>query len=147
MAVEAGCIAVPTVPIFDRLAKDGARLGLGPTSLEKVEIVRKAAVESLDTMRSAGLPMAFGTDLLADIQVQPLSEFDVRAQVMSPAEILRLVTGVGARLCRMEGRIGVIAPGVLADLLVVEGDPLKDIGVLAVPGGIGNVIARGAFVY
>lgn len=146
MAVEAGCIAIPTVTIFDRLAKDGARLGLGASSLEKVEIVRKAAIESLDTMRAAGLPMAYGTDLLADMHVHQLSEFEVRAQVMSPVEILQSATTVGARLCRMDGRIGTIAPAAFADLLIVNGDPLKDIHVLAAPGGIRSVMSRGVFL-
>ncbi len=51
---------------------------------------------------------------------------------------------MAARLLRMEGQVGVVAPGAYADLLVVEGDPLQDIAVLTDPQRrLKLVMARG----
>lgn len=57
-------------------------------------------------------------------------EFELLAKVLTPAEIIRAATVVGAELCQMRGQIGTIAKGALADLVVVDGDPLEDIALL-----------------
>ena len=75
---------------------------------------------------------------------EQLREFTLRRQVQPPADILRSATTVAARLLRMEGQVGVVAPGAYADLLVVEGDPLQDIAVLTDPQRrLKLVMARG----
>jgi imidazolonepropionase-like amidohydrolase len=48
----------------------------------------------------------------------------------TPLEAITCATRSGAELMRMEDRIGTLEPGKLADLVVVGGDPLKDIAVL-----------------
>jgi imidazolonepropionase-like amidohydrolase len=53
--------------------------------------------------------------------------------VLPATEILASATTEAARLIGMEGRLGVVAPGAIADLLVVDGDPLRDAAVLASP--------------
>jgi imidazolonepropionase-like amidohydrolase len=62
-----------------------------------------------------------------------LDEFRIRAQVQPALEVIRAATTVAARLVRLEGRAGVVAPSSFADLLVVDGDPLEDITVLTDP--------------
>ncbi|MFD2646256.1 amidohydrolase family protein [Devosia albogilva] len=57
-------------------------------------------------------------------------EFELLAKVLSPAEIIRSATTIGARLCRLEGLAGTIAENAYADLLVVDGNPLEDITLL-----------------
>ncbi|MDE2574819.1 MAG: amidohydrolase family protein, partial [Rhodospirillales bacterium] len=51
-------------------------------------------------------------------------------EVLSPIEILRSATTIGAEILRMEGRLGTLRPGAFADLLVLDGDPLADFSVL-----------------
>ena len=82
-------------------------------------------------MREAGLPMAFGSDLLGGLHRHQSMEFEILARVLPAAEIIASSTIVGAKLCGMEGQIGVIAPNAHADLLVVDGDPLGDVSLLA----------------
>jgi imidazolonepropionase-like amidohydrolase len=127
------CIAVPTLVTYDNLAKDGAKYGLPPDSVAKIETVRVGGLKSLSTMREAGLPMAFGTDLLGEQHVRQSDEFTIRATVLPAAEILAGATTLAARLIRQVGKLGVVAPGAFADLLVVDGDPLADITILSRP--------------
>ena len=88
--------------------------------------------------------MVYGTDLLGGMHEDQLNEFKLRRQVQPPADILRSATTVAARLLRLEGQVGVVAPGASADLLVVDGDPLQDIGVLTDPQRrLKLVMARG----
>jgi imidazolonepropionase-like amidohydrolase len=74
-------------------------------------------------------------------------EFELLAKVLTPAEIIRSATIVGAELCRMQGDIGVIATGARADLLVVDGDPLADISLLQDDGAHMSAILRNGNFY
>jgi imidazolonepropionase-like amidohydrolase len=77
--------------------------------------------------------MAFGTDLLGELHVRQSDEFAIRAQVLPAAEILASATTIAAELIGMQGKLGIIAEGAIADLIVVNGSPLDDITVLANP--------------
>lgn len=133
-AAAAGCIACPTLVTYQALKEEGAALGLPPASVAKIDTVRLRGLESLEIMRRAGLAMAFGTDLLGEMHRRQSEEFVIRGRVLPAIEVIRSATIHAARLLRMEGRIGVIAPGACADLIVVEGDPLKDLSLLAGQG-------------
>ena len=52
---------------------------------------------------------------------------------MTPVRALQSATLVNARLLRMEGKVGTLAPGAFADVLAVRGDPTKDVRVLERP--------------
>lgn len=145
LAAEKGCIAVPTLVAYDALALDGEELGLGEAEFAKIEVVRQGGLRSLEIMRDAGLPMAFGSDLLGQLRKYHCMEFELLAKVLTPAEIIRSATIVGAALCRLE--VGVIAPGAFADLLVVDGDPLTDITLLQDDGAhLSAIMANGRLV-
>lgn len=146
-AAAAGAIAVPTLVTYEALALEGGNFGLGPESVAKIETVRKGGLESLAIMRDAGLPMAFGSDLLGPLQRYHGMEWEIRARVLPAAEIIRAATLVGARLCRREGQIGRIAPGAFADLLIVDGDPYRDLGVLQGDGARMAAIMKGGVFY
>lgn len=147
LAAEKGCIAVPTLVAYDALWLEGKALGLGPAEFEKIEVVRSGGLKSLEIMRDAGLPMAFGSDLLGGLRKYHCMEFELLAKVLTPAEIIRSATTVGADLCRMRGEIGTIAAGAHADLIVVDGDPLADITLLQDDGAHMPLIMRGGQVF
>jgi imidazolonepropionase-like amidohydrolase len=63
--------------------------------------------------------------------------------VLSPAEIIRSATTIGAQVTRMEGKIGCLKPGAFADLLVVDGDPLKNLTLLGDQGRHLSIIMKG----
>lgn len=97
-------------------------------------------------MRDAGLPMAFGTDLLGELRKYGGMEFDILAKVLSPAEILRSVTEIGAMACMRDGEIGVIAAGARADFIVVDGDPFADVTLLGRPEETLRMVVKGGRV-
>ena len=130
---ETGAFYVPTLATYSALAARGRAFGLPEPSHKKVFDVLDSGVRALAMAHKAGIPIAFGTDLLGGMHEDQLSEFTLRAQVQPAADIIRSATVTGARLLRMEGRIGVIAPQASADLLVVDGNPLSDISVLVEP--------------
>jgi imidazolonepropionase-like amidohydrolase len=70
-------------------------------------------------------------------------EFTLRAQVLSAAEIIRSATTIGAEVTRMEGKIGCLKPGAFADLIVVDGDPLKNLSLFGEEGRHLSVIMKG----
>ena len=133
-AAAQGAVAVPTLVTFDKLASEGAKLGFPADSVAKVENVRSAGMESLVIMREAGLPMAYGTDLLGEMHRHQSEEFVIRGRVLPSHEVIGTATHVAARLLRMEGKIGVVAAGAYADLIVVDGDPLQDLSLLTFQG-------------
>jgi len=124
---------VPTLVTYEALAQDGPSYGLPPESIAKIEDVRRRGMESLTILRNAGVTIAFGTDLLGKTHVRQNEEFAIRACVLPSREIIASATTVAARLIGMEGKLGILTPGALADLIVVDGDPMADAAILADP--------------
>ncbi|GAC1319092.1 MAG: amidohydrolase family protein [Chloroflexota bacterium] len=122
---------VPTLVTYSALAEQGREFGLPESSYHKVFDVLDAGLRALEMAHRAGVSIAYGTDLLGGMHGHQLRELTLRTQVQPAADVVRSATLVGARLLRMDDRIGRIAPGMLADLLVVDGNPLEDISVLA----------------
>jgi imidazolonepropionase-like amidohydrolase len=142
-AAAQGAVAVPTLVTYEKLAEEGASLGIGATSLGKIDDVRLSGMESIEVMRGAGLPMAYGTDLLGPMHRHQSEEFVIRGRAMPAREVIASTTSIAAKLCRMEGLIGTIAPGAFADLIVVEGNPLADLSLLTGQGQHMPLIMKG----
>jgi imidazolonepropionase-like amidohydrolase len=87
--------------------------------------------------------VAYGSDLLGPLQEEQSREFLIRGEVMKPMEVIRSATTVAARVLRREGTLGVIAPEALADLLLVDGNPLQDLGLFQKQGAHLPVIMKG----
>lgn len=147
LAASKGAVAVPTLVTYDKLVSDGPKLGFPPDSVAKVDTVRTAGMESLTIMKKAGLAMAYGSDLLGDMHRYQSEEFVIRGRALPAHEVIGAATHVAAKLLRMEGKIGTVAPGAHADLIVVDGDPLKDLSLLTRQGRHMPLIMKaGAFV-
>jgi imidazolonepropionase-like amidohydrolase len=139
---QQGAFVVPTMSIIFALVERGRALGFPPASQAKVEQVGEQAFAGLEAMRRAGVKVAYGTDLLGSTYTDECREFTLRSRVFTPLELLRQATSTAAELLMMEGRIGCVAPGAEADLLLVDGDPLADIGLLAADGRHLRAIVR-----
>ena len=139
---ERGAYIVPTMVVIFTLVEMGPQLGFPAASQEKAEYAYKQALSGMDKMRRAGVKVGFGTDLLGSTYVQECREFTIRREVFSALELLRQATSINAELMMQEGKLGCIAPGAHADLLVVDGDPLEDIFLLAANGKNLRLIVR-----
>jgi imidazolonepropionase-like amidohydrolase len=130
LMVEREAFLVPTLVTYHAMDELGRALNLPEVSQRKVKDVLEAGLASLEIAREAGLPLGFGTDLLGETHDQQSRELSIRAQVEPPADVLRSATLTNARILGREGELGEIVPGALADLLVLDGDPLADLGRL-----------------
>ena len=141
-----GRYAVPTLVIYDCLDRHADEIGLGPANREKNVLVRDAGLGSLEIMKRAGVPMGYGTDLLGWMHRDQLAEFELRSRVLPAVEVLRSATSVNATILRRDD-LGVVAPGKIADLIVIDGDPIADISALSGQGErIGLVMQSGRIV-
>lgn len=138
-----GAFVVPTMVTLFALVELGEALGFPAQSLEKARVVARDAIAGLEHMRKAGVKVGYGTDLLGSTYTRQCREFTIRREVFTPLELLRQATSINAELMMMEGKIGCIAPDAYADMIVVDGDPLKDIGLLAADGARLAAIVRG----
>jgi imidazolonepropionase-like amidohydrolase len=80
------------------------------------------------------------------MQAQRTVEFELKGQVMKPMEVLLSATRVNAEIFRMEDRIGSVEAGKYADLLVVKGNPLKDLRLFQNPDNL-QLIMKGGVVF
>jgi imidazolonepropionase-like amidohydrolase len=130
LVADKGAYVVPTLVTYDALARLGEKLGMTPAMLEKLKIVRQAGLSSLEICRDAGVKLGFGTDLLGDTHEDQSREFLIRAEVQKPHEVIASATRISAEILGQQGRLGTITAGAIADLLVIDGNPLDDLGLL-----------------
>ncbi|CAN7353665.1 amidohydrolase family protein [Bosea sp. LjRoot9] len=131
---QRGCFLVPTLITYQMSSRHGAKLGMAAESVAKINALISSGIKAVEIAKRHGIPMAYGTDLVgAELHEAQLDEFVLRSEVLSPLELLRSATTVAAELVRLDGRIGRVAAGYCADLIVVEGNPLHDIRVMTRP--------------
>jgi imidazolonepropionase-like amidohydrolase len=128
--VERKAFLVPTLSAYRTLAKFGIEAGLPKELHAKVFDVLDAGMRALELAERRGVSLVYGTDLLGILHEHQSLEFSIRSEVQTPAAVIRSATLTAARLFQMEGEIGVVEPGARADLLVIDGDPLGDLGLL-----------------
>ncbi|NIZ91030.1 metal-dependent hydrolase family protein [Kineococcus rubinsiae] len=137
---------VPTLVTYWALKEEGREFGLPQDSWEKVDAVLDAGIGALQLAAAAGVKIAYGSDLLGGMQRHQSQEFRIRADVLPSLDVLRSATTVAAELLGMVGEVGVLTPGAHADLVLVDGDPLQDAGILADPGKHVPVVVQAGHV-
>jgi imidazolonepropionase-like amidohydrolase len=140
---EHDCYLVPTLVIYDQIAEFGRQLNFPAESMTKLDEVLTSGLNAIETAIAAGVKLGFGTDLLGETHIAESKEFQLRARVQSPLDVLRSATLINAELLGKTGELGVIAPGGFADLLLVDGDPLENIGLTGGQGDHLDLIVRG----
>ena len=142
-----GAFMVPTLITYEALHREGEQWGMPAVSLGKLGAVREAGLQSLEIARAAGVKMGFGTDLLGETHHYQSGEFSLRARVLPAIEVIRSATVVNAELLNRVGELGVVAPGALADLIAVDGNPLENIALLEAQGEHLPLIVKGGQIY
>jgi imidazolonepropionase-like amidohydrolase len=143
MAADKGTVIVPTLAVIAGLSERGEEFGYPRESLDKLARIKDEAIDRLRHMKSAGVQVGFGTDLIGAIQPMQCIEFGLRSSVFSNFEILHQATGMNARILGAQGEIGQIVEGAYADILVVDGNPLEDLKLLEADGARIPIVMKG----
>jgi imidazolonepropionase-like amidohydrolase len=143
LLVSRSAFLVPTLVTYWALKEEGRAFGLPEASWRKVDEVLGAGLAGLERAARGGVRIAYGTDLLGGMHRHQSHEFRLRAEVQDPIEVIRSATVVAAQLLDLTGEVGTLAVGARADLLVLDGDPVQDIGVLADGSRIRHVVQAG----
>ena len=143
---DAGAFLVPTMVTYEAIYREGKRYGIGDHQIQKIDLARQQSVQGLTYAYRAGCQIGSGSDLLGDMMVQRAVEFELKAQVMTPMEVLLSATKVNAALFRMSDRIGTVEPGKYADLIVVAGNPLKNLRVFQIQDNL-RLIMKGGRIF
>lgn len=147
LMAEKGAFLVPTISVYEGLHRCGKELGYPGTKIDAFARLLRDSIAGLDIARSAGVKIGHGSDLEGILHGFQSREFLLKAEAMSPHEVIVAATATNAELVNMRGEIGVVAEGALADLLVLDGNPLRDIGILSQPERHIRLIMKDGTIY
>ncbi|UCF91370.1 MAG: amidohydrolase family protein [Desulfobacterales bacterium] len=112
------------------MSRLGASFGVPEFYLRKIRGAGAKAEESLAHALRAGATIASGSDLLGPMQIYRAKELELQARVMGPLGAIVAATKTNAELIGRDKDLGTLKAGKPADLILVDGDPLKDITML-----------------
>jgi imidazolonepropionase-like amidohydrolase len=145
--LEAGAYLVPTMITYEMISKLGASFGVPENNIRKINQAREKAAESLEIAFKAGVNIGSGSDLLGPMQIYKGGELELQAQIMGPIGALLAATRTNSEIIRQQDTLGTIEPGKLADLILVKGDPLKDISIFKEYQSNILIIIQGGRIY
>lgn len=144
--VEKGAYYVPTLVAYETMWKEGLEAGMPPNLHAKIIDVLDSGLKALEIAHRHGVQIVYGTDLIGVLHRHQSLEFTIRAQVQKPIDVIRSATCIAADLFQLTGKIGIVAPGAFADLLVVNGDPTRDLTLLQGQGAqLQAIMKEGTF--
>jgi imidazolonepropionase-like amidohydrolase len=142
LMLERGAFLVPTLSTGEMLTAPGLPRHIYDKKARLVD----AAQERISEAIRRGVKVAMGTDAGASAHDRNLRELGHLQKVgMSPLAAIRAGTLVSAELLGVDGELGTVTAGKLADLVVCDGDPVADLGLLAEPANI-VLVAQGGRV-
>ena len=149
---EAGVRIMPTMTFLDHAANVGRDYGRSDREIDMIKRNLDSSVAMLQTARSLGVKVLCGTDS-GNSPVMPYGELHaneadilVRYGGYTPMEAIVACTKGNAFAVGLEDQVGVVAPGKLADIIILNQDPLADIRVLQGGRNLAAVIKDGRIV-
>lgn len=145
--VKKNDVVISTQLVVYRALKDLP--GITETHLEKLAVVLKGQENLIRLIKKYDITTGFSTDLIGGMYPMLTREFTERAMYWTPAEVLAQATSESARVIRMAGKLnrhgnfGEIREGWVADILLINGEPLEDISVLRDPENNLALIMKG----
>ena len=123
----------PTLSVYAAMVRESQSMNFPVEMQEKLHRVQDKGLQALELASRSGVKLVYGTDLVGKLHAHQLDEFKLRSKVQPAIDIIRSATCNAAELFNEVGQIGVLAAGARADLLVVDGNPLSDLGCLQAP--------------
>jgi imidazolonepropionase-like amidohydrolase len=151
LLAESGIPLCPTITLLCNFADWGELVGVPQKKQDGAKRLLEKSANALTKGREAGINFLIGTD--TGFGITPFGEWHAREMELlmqyaglSALDVIKAATHNGAKVLNLEGQVGVLAPGYLADVIVVNGDPLTDIRVLQDKSKIETVIKGGKIV-
>jgi imidazolonepropionase-like amidohydrolase len=142
---DKGAYLVPNLVAYRSIAKYGEAQGYPAAGLARLGEILAAGARSIEIASAAGVKIGYGSDLVKDPESQS-EEFLIRSDVQPPLDIIRSATLVGAEIVRMQGKLGVLKEGSIADILAVDGNPLEDLKLLTEQGTHISMIIKDGYI-
>ena len=133
---------VPTLSTILMMKERGPALGLPSIFADKLGTLFEDAQRAVAHCQAAGVKLGLGSDLIGPLHEHHAMELELRADITSPVEALTAATRTNAALLNKTDELGTVATGAIADLLLVDGDPLADIDLLQHQGARLSVIMK-----
>ena len=149
MMVKQGTSFVPTLSAVFHILRGGREGGVPEFVMVKAEKVFEDHRKSTLLAKAAGVRIAMGTDSGTPFNIHGNNAWELELMVelgFSPVEALCSATGVAAQVLGLEDSLGTVEKGKLADLIVVDGDPLADIGILKAGKAVRLVMQGGRII-
>ncbi len=149
MLLKRSVFLVPTLLAPHRIVEHGDSGGIPAWAVRKARQVREDHRASFRKAVHAGIMIAMGTDAGTpyNFHGENLNELPLMVDAgMTPMQAIVATTRMGAELLRMADKIGTLEPGKLADIVVMEGNPVEDIALFKDPKNIVHVMKDGAVV-
>jgi imidazolonepropionase-like amidohydrolase len=148
MMAEHGAFYVPTFISLAQRVESAEQTHLPAAIVDNIQRTIARGKQVYTWALKHEVPIGFGTDLWGpDAQKSQLREFEMRQEVDTAANILHSATVTNAELLMQKGKLGTLAEGAYADLLIVEGDPFADLGVMMNPQKNLKFIMKDGVVY
>jgi imidazolonepropionase-like amidohydrolase len=148
MMAECGAYLDPTFISLVQRIESASETRLPRSIVDNLERTVSRGKQVYKWAKQYNVPIAFGTDLWGpDAQKSQLREFEMRMELDSAADIIRSATVINAALLMQEGKLGTIAPGACADLLIVDGDPLTDLRIMLDPAKNLKLVMKDGTIY
>lgn len=146
---------IPIMPVFTQcqiITEQTDTMGFAAKMRERARVQLEKNFDSIRRARKMGIPILYGTDS-GNAAAFAYGKFHGReAELLckeiglSPMEAIVAATSLNAETIGLKGKVGAIAPGLLADIIVWNEDPLRDITVLQKPGLLAAVVKDGRLV-
>ena len=143
---ERGVYLVPTLSAPDAIIKHGTAGGIPDYGVRKAREVMEVHRKSFRRAYEAGVRIAMGTDAGTPFNFHGSNAREISLMVesgMKPVDALRAATSTAAELLGIADRTGTVEEGKLADLILVDGDPIRDVGILSDPSNVLLVMKEG----
>lgn len=133
MMIDKGTFLVPTLLAPYNIGEHGVKGGIPEFAVKKNLEVIKKHTQSFQKAYQAGVKIAMGTDMGTPFSRHGENAKELELMVnngMSPMEVIMATTRVASEALGLESKIGTLEKGKLADLIILDGDPLADITLL-----------------
>ncbi len=122
-----GTWLIPTIYVLNYVVEEGPALGYPPGSIAKGRVLMETRDDNVRRAIEAGVKIAFGSDTIFPHELAAREFAQLVRLGMSPMDAIRAATYNAAQVLGIEDEVGTLQPGMVADIIAVDGNPLDDI--------------------